>query len=211
MVHHDPSLPAMSSPLAPVLPVVLRGRSVTIEPLSPVHADELRQAARFPEICQWTLRKVHTDASFDDWLAWSLEEAEKERAMVFAIRETATGRAIGSTRYFDIEPTNRGLEIGYTWLTPRVWRTAVNTECKYLLLRHAFEALGCVRVQLKTNVHNARSRAAITRIGGKMEGILRKHAVEADGVSFRDTVFFSIIDDEWPATKAMLEGKLARA
>ncbi len=198
----------MSSPLLPIHPVVLRGRSVSIEPLTPAHAEDLREAARFPEIWQWTLRKIDSDASFDAWLAWSLEEAKSERALVFAIREAATGRAIGSTRYFDIQPANRGLEIGFTWLTPRVWRTTVNTECKYLLLRHAFEQLGCVRVQLKTNSKNARSRAAITRIGGTMEGILRRSALEADGVSFRDTVFFSILDDEWPARKAMLEDKL---
>ncbi len=134
--------------------------------------------------------------------------AASGRAVVFAIRDATTGRAVGSTRYFDIQPANRALEIGYTWLTPRVWRSAVNTECKYLLLRHAFDRLGCVRVQLKTNAKNARSRAAITRIGATMEGTLRRSALEADGVSFRDTVFFSILDDEWPARKAMLEDKL---
>ncbi len=198
----------MSSPLSPIEPVVLRGRSVAIEPLSRAHAEDLREAARSPEIWEWTLRKIDSDASFEAWLSWSLDEAASGRAVVFAIRDATTGRAVGSTRYFDIQPANRALEIGYTWLTPRVWRSAVNTECKYLLLRHAFDRLGCVRVQLKTNAKNARSRAAITRIGATMEGTLRRSALEADGVSFRDTVFFSILDDEWPARKAMLEDKL---
>ncbi|HRJ48186.1 MAG TPA: GNAT family protein, partial [Opitutaceae bacterium] len=127
----------------------------------------------------------------------------------FAVIRRADGRAVGSTSYLDIAPEHRRIEIGWTWLGAEARRTAINTECKYLLLRHAFETLGCGRVQLKTDARNLRSQAAIERIGAKREGVLRRHLVMPDGF-VRDTVMFSILAEEWPAVKARLEANLAR-
>jgi RimJ/RimL family protein N-acetyltransferase len=130
-------------------------------------------------------------------------------AIPFATTEAATGRVIGSTRFHNVEPAHRRVEIGYTWIAPPWTRTPVNTEAKYLMLRHAFESLGCVRVELRTDALNTRSRAAILRIGAKEEGTLRRH-LRTDSGRFRDTVYFSILDDEWPDVKRRLEGRLAR-
>ena len=121
----------------------------------------------------------------------------------------SSGRAIGSTRFGNIEPTHRRIEIGWTWIGRPWQRTVINTEAKYLMLRHAFEEWKCIRVELKTNAKNVRSRAAIARIGGKEEGTLRRHMINADG-SYRDSVYFSILDDEWPNVKARLEERLGR-
>jgi RimJ/RimL family protein N-acetyltransferase len=198
-----------SSAILPLTPVTLEGRFVRLEPLSRRHAQDLLAASRDPEIFTWVHTPITSEASFESWLDGVLAVAERGEALPFAIIDRASGRAIGSTRYFDVRHEHRGLEIGYTWLSRAAWRTAINTECKYLLLSHAFERLGCVRVQLRTNIHNARSRAAIERIGGQFEGIIRKHVVNPDGVTFRDTVTYSILDDEWPGVKARLEGRLS--
>ena len=130
-------------------------------------------------------------------------------AFPFAIIDRASGTLVGSTRYYDISQTNRSLEIGSTWLTPRAWRTAVNTECKYLLLKHCFESLGTIRVQLKTDSRNLRSQKAIERLGASKEGILRNHMILPNGY-IRDSVYYSIIEQEWPAIKGRLEGMLGR-
>jgi RimJ/RimL family protein N-acetyltransferase len=124
----------------------------------------------------------------------------------FAIVDLATGRAIGSTRYLDISPHDRHVEIGWTWLGKDYWRTPINTECKYLLLRHAFETLGCIRVSLKTDLRNERSQRAIERIGGVREGVWRRVVVMHDGYQ-RSSVFYSILDDEWTGVKKRLEEK----
>lgn len=129
--------------------------------------------------------------------------------MPWATRSKADNRIIGSTRFADIQTSHRTLEIGWTWLTPAVQRTALNTECKYLLLRHAFESLGALRVQLKTDQRNETSQRAIERLGAVREGILRKHRIVRDNYQ-RDSVMYSITDDEWPAVKAGLEAKLSR-
>jgi RimJ/RimL family protein N-acetyltransferase len=130
-------------------------------------------------------------------------------AVAFVIIEMATGEAVGGTVLFDYSEVHKRVEVGFTWLATRVWRTAVNTECKFLLLRHAFETLGMNRVQLKTDARNVRSQAAITRIGAVREGVWRSHMVLPDG-RVRDTVMFSIVAAEWPAVKAGLGAKLAR-
>jgi len=122
--------------------------------------------------------------------------------------DRTTDTIVGSTRYLDIVPAHKAVEIGWTWLTPSVWRTSINTECKYLLLRHAFETAGAIRVCLKTDSRNLRSQAAIERIGGVREGVLRRHRILPDGYR-RDSVYYSIIDEEWPAVKARLEAMLA--
>ena len=150
---------------------------------------------------------VRTPDDLHGWIVAALRGAADGSHVPFAIVEQATGQAIGSTRYFDIKPEHRNLEIGHTWLGKQYWRTRVNTECKYLLLRHAFETLGCARVQLKTDRLNVRSQAAIKRLGAVEEGTLRKH-MWVQGRRFRDTVLFSIVDDEWPAVREHLEGWL---
>jgi N-acetyltransferase len=130
-------------------------------------------------------------------------------AMPFATVERESGQAIGSTRFENIDAPRRRVEVGWSWLNPRWWRTSINTEAKYLMLRHAFERWKCVRVEFKTRVNNHRSRDAILRIGAKEEGVLRRHMLQPDG-SFRDAVYFSILDEEWPAVKVGLETKLSR-
>lgn len=136
--------------------------------------------------------------------AWDRSGGERQRReLPFAILDRASGRAAGSTRYLEIRPEHRGLEIGWTWLGRAYRRTAVNTECKYLLLRHAFEVMGAVRVQLKTDARNLASQRAIERIGGVREGVLRRHMVLADGF-VRDSVMFSVTDTEWPGARERL-------
>jgi RimJ/RimL family protein N-acetyltransferase len=134
---------------------------------------------------------------------------ENQGAMPFAVRAKTTGEIVGSTRYFNVEPAHRRLEIGHTWYARRVQRTAVNTECKLLLLTHAFEALSCIAVEFRTNFFNFQSREAIARLGAKQDGILRNHQIQPDG-TLRDTVVFSIIAGEWPAVKRHLAFRLER-
>ena len=142
------------------------------------------------------------------WIALALDAQERGTEVPFAIRDRGTGQVLGSTRYLNIMPKDRGLEIGWTWLTGAARRTSVNTECKYLLLRHAFETLGAIRVQLKTDSRNVTSQRAIERIGAVKEGILRNHVIMPDGY-YRHSVYYSILDSEWPSVKAHLEGKLS--
>jgi len=150
---------------------------------------------------------VRTVEEMAAYIETALQEQERGVSLPFALIEKATGRAIGSTRYGNIDCTYRRVEIGWTWVAREWQRTAVNTEAKYLLLRHAFETLGCIRVELKTDSLNERSRAAILRIGAQEEGIFRNHMITANG-RIRHTVYFSIVDSEWPAVKARLESLL---
>jgi RimJ/RimL family protein N-acetyltransferase len=143
----------------------------------------------------------------EHWISKALKGLKAGTALAFVIVDLATQRIVGSTRYFDFSQRNRGVEIGSTWLSPSVWRTGVNTECKYLLLRHAFETLEMIRVQLKTHHLNVRSQNAIERIGATREGVLRNHVIMPDG-SYRHSVYFSIIESEWPQVKANLEAKM---
>lgn len=191
-----------------VPPVVLEGQAVRLEPLRREHAPALTALCE-PEIFTWFSRVLSTRADVEDFISGALEGAERGTDQAFVILERETGQPVGSTRYLDIQRDNRTLEIGYTWLARRVWRTRINTECKYLLLRHAFETLGCMRVQLKTDRRNVRSRAAIERMGAKFEGILRNHMLVRGGF-VRDSAYYSVIDTEWPEVKARLEGFLAR-
>ncbi len=193
-----------------VRPVTLTGALVRLEPLKPEHAEDLYAAAQDPRI--WRHMSVDPSGSLEDmraWIASALDGREAGMQCSFAVVEHATGQVIGSTRYFNIAPRDRGLEIGGTWLAVRAQRTAVNTECKYLLLRHAFEELGAVRVQIKTDTRNEISQRAIERLGAVREAVLRKHKLVQHGY-MRDTVMYSILDSEWPAVKTRLEGFLAR-
>jgi RimJ/RimL family protein N-acetyltransferase len=190
-----------------VQPLTLEGDYVRLEPLSQAHAEGLAAVAADEAIWRYYPASLRTLADVQSWIEVALAQRAAGTSLPFAILDRAGGRAIGSTRYMNIVPHDRGLEIGSTWLTPAVWRTAVNTECKLLLLRHAFETLGCIRVQIKTDALNERSRRAIERLGAQFEGILRQHMVVRDG-RYRDTAMYSIIDTEWPAVKAKLAASL---
>jgi RimJ/RimL family protein N-acetyltransferase len=192
-----------------VEPVVLEGRHIRLEPLLMAHVEPLCEAGLAADIWRWTVAVVRTREDMRAYVEEALTWQAEGHALPFATIDRSSGRAVGSTRYMNISASNRRVEIGATWIDPKWQRTFVNTEAKYLMLRHAFETLGCIRVELKTDVLNERSRAAILRLGAKQEGIFRKHLIMNDG-RIRDSVYFSIIDDEWPAVKAALEEKLER-
>lgn len=184
-----------------VKPVVLTGRKVELIPMEERHCEGLYEAGKYPEI--WTLTQGRI-LSLDDATAYVKKSLDAPGVVPFVIVDRSSGKIIGSTRFYDISAVNRSLEIGSTWLTPSVWRTAVNTECKYLLLKHCFEILGTIRVQLKTDSRNIRSQSAIERLGAVKEGILRNHMILPDGY-VRDSVYYSIIDKEWPDVKLRIE------
>jgi RimJ/RimL family protein N-acetyltransferase len=192
-------------------PVLLTGQFVRLEPLSLNHAQGLYQAAHDEEI--WRLMPAPMFPSVAAVEKW-IEDASKEQAagnsVAFATVRQSDGGVVGSTRYLDIRRPHRALEIGWTWLAPEAQRTAVNTEAKFLMLRHAFENQGAIRVQLKTDERNERSRQAIARLGAVFEGILRNYQTRAYDGYVRNTAMFSITDSEWPAVKAGLQAKLLR-
>jgi RimJ/RimL family protein N-acetyltransferase len=188
-----------------VEPVVLTGSVVRLEPMQPQHAQALLEAGR--DHSNWMYMWANPTDSLESMQAWmsaALAEMEQGSALPFVTIQQSTGRVVGSTRYMDIRAKDYGLEIGGTWLMPEVRRTAINTECKYLLLCHAFETLGAIRVQLKTDSRNLRSQQAIERLGAVKEGVLRNHIIMPDG-QHRHSVYYSVIKQEWPAVKARLE------
>jgi N-acetyltransferase len=187
--------------------VTLEGPRLRLEPLAEAHHAALCAVGLDDDLWRWTPKAVRTAADMADYIAVALAERAAGRALPFAIVDKTTGRPIGSTRFGAIEPIHRRIEIGWTWLARSYHRTAANTEAKYLLLRHAFDTLGCIRVELKTDALNERSRAAIVRIGAREEGTLRSHMVTASG-RIRDTVYYSIIEQEWPNVKSGLERRL---
>ncbi len=191
------------------LAIPLEGKLVALEPLEPAHADDLWAAAQAPEIWRWLAHIGDGREYFDRWLELALGAQREGREGVFATRDRRSGELVGSTRYLAVRPADRVVEIGWTWLNPVAWRSGVNVEQKLLLLEHAFEDLGCVRVELKTDARNERSRAAMTAIPAQFEGILRNHMIVPD-VGQRDSAYFSVIDAEWPAVRANLERRLAR-
>lgn len=194
-----------------VLPLTLEGRHVRLEPLEQKHARELLDAGRDESIWSYMPYKIGTTLEdAEDWIVKALAPVAEGREVAFAIIDLASGNAVGSTRYLEIRPVHRSLEIGWTWLCPEVQRSAVNTECKYLLLSHAFEGLGAFRVQLKTDSRNMVSQKAIERIGGVREGVLHKDKRIWDGY-IRDTAYFSIVAREWPAVKQKLVARLGEA
>jgi len=190
-------------------PVTLQGRWISLEAIDERHAPGIFEAMRDDEVCRYLAWEP--PKSLDETLALVREANDamaRGQAVVYAQVWNATGRAIGSTRLLDVRPADRQVEIGSTFLGRDYWRTPANTESKYLFLRHCFESLGCVRVALKTDGRNLRSQEAIERLGAVREGVLRRH-MRIKGYQ-RDTVYFSILDDEWPAVKARLEARLAR-
>jgi len=190
-----------------VEPVTLEGRHVRLEPLARGHLAGLGRVGLDEELWRWSPAPMQTTEEMAAYVETALQEQERGVSLPFAILEKATGQAIGSTRYGNIDRTHRRVEIGWTWVARDWQRTAINTEAKYLLLRHAFETLDCLRVELKTDSLNEKSRAAILRIGAKEEGIFRNHMITASG-RIRHSVYFSIIESEWPAVKARLETML---
>ena len=187
--------------------LTLLGGVVELEPLEARFAPELLDAAADGRLWELKVTVVPGPSSIESYVASALEARSSGRAWPFVIRRRSDGKIVGSTRYWKIDRQHRKLEIGHTWIAASVQRSAVNTECKYLLLRHAFEVLGCVRVQFTTDELNERSRAAIARLGAQQEGILRNERIMPDGRR-RNSVRFSIIDSEWPDVKARLERKL---
>jgi RimJ/RimL family protein N-acetyltransferase len=202
----------VNPPLKIVLPLTLEGSVVRLDPIRSEHAGPFWDVAKsdLEDIFRWIPYLMKTREDFDMLIEKALSEQERGESVVFVTVERSTGRAIGSTRFMNIDRTNRRVEIGSTWIAKPWQRTAVNTEAKYLMLRHAFETWGCARVELKTDALNEKSRNAILRIGAKEEGTLRRHVVTWTG-RIRDSVYFSILDDEWPEVKAKLEARLPQS
>lgn len=192
-----------------VEPVTLTGKRARLEPLSERHVKGLAQIGVGQDFWKFMLYgDMETEQDMRNWVTDMLARAQRGSDLPFAVIDLASGRIAGATRYLNIEPVHRGLEIGGTWYGTEFQRTAINTECKYLLLRHAFETLHCIRVQLKTDSRNIRSQKAIERIGAKKEGVLRNHMILLDG-AYRDSVFYSVIDSEWADVKKKLDEMLA--
>jgi len=189
-------------------PITLAGKVVRLEPLSETHIPALAIAGREQSI--WKYMLCGNLASEENMMAWVRDMLKHQQAgtdLPFAVIHLASGRAAGATRYLEMRQPHRSLAIGGTWYAPEFQRTAVNTECKYLMLKYAFEDMKCIRVQIKTDVRNERSIRAIERLGAVHEGVLRNHYILQDG-TFRDSVYFSILDREWPDTKSSLEERL---
>jgi RimJ/RimL family protein N-acetyltransferase len=191
-----------------VEPVNLEGSLVRLEPLRPDHLGDLALVAFDDPIWEWTIMGRQDDAGLRRWLETALANADAGTERPFATLDRATGRVIGSSRYMSIVPEHRRLEIGWTWVGAAFRRTGANREAKLLQLTHAFETLGANRVEFKTHAQNARSRAALLGIGATFEGVFRRHMVMPDG-SLRDSAYFSVIAEEWPAIKSRLEARLA--
>lgn len=187
-------------------PVTLEGKHGSLEPLALEHAAALGKAAQDGELWRLWYTGVPTPEGAEAYVKTALDWRERLDAMPFVIRDAA-GEIVGCTRYFNVDTVNRRVEIGHTWYAKRVQRTPLNTECKLLLLTHAFEALRCIAVEFRTHWFNHASRAAIARLGAKQDGVLRNHAITSDGIK-RDTVVFSIIDSEWPAVRHHLRFQL---
>jgi len=191
-----------------IKPVILQGKHVRLEPLTEAHVPGLAEIGIGQSFWDFMLYgNITTEGDMHNWVLDILSRAEKGTDLPFAVIHLASGRVAGATRYLNIMPKDRGLEIGGTWYGQEFQRTPVNTECKYLLLQHAFETLGCIRVQLKTDSRNERSQKAIERIGAVKEGVLRNHMILPDG-RYRHSVFYSILDIEWPEVKQGLERRL---
>lgn len=210
-------------PAAPLSPVTLEGRGVRLEPLSLSHLPGLLAVAQGPRETFHLTLVPPDEPSMRRYLEVALAAQAQDLALPFATIEASSGRVLGSTRFGNIEyfawPDGKArrpprcpdaVEIGWTWLAQEVQRTFVNTEAKFLMLRHAFETLGVCRVNLRTDARNWRSRRAIERIGGRLDGILRRHVPAYDGGGIRDTATFSILKEEWPAVKTSLEQKMQR-
>jgi RimJ/RimL family protein N-acetyltransferase len=198
-------MPNHASPV----PVTLEGMHVRLEPLAVRHLDGLRRAGEDDAVWTWLPFRPRTRAEYKAWLDAALASQSNGEQLPFATVDRASGAVVGSTRLYFVSPRDRRVEIGGTWLAPAAQRTPINTESKLLLLTHCFDSLGCVRVELKTDARNENSQRAIRRIGAKYEGVMRKHMLTRGGVH-RDSVYFAIVDDDWPGVRLLLERMLAR-
>ena len=192
-----------------VEPVVLEGDRVRLEPMRRDHLDDLAEAGKHEELWRWTSNKATTRETMSEYMEAALAGAADGNAVPFVTIDKPSATLVGSTRFGNIDPVNRRVEIGWTWISPTFQRTYVNSEAKYLMLRHAFDVWDCVRVELKTDVLNDKSRAAMIRLGAVEEGVLRRHILTYSG-RFRDSIYYSILDHEWPAVRARLEARLRR-
>jgi RimJ/RimL family protein N-acetyltransferase len=202
----------VDTPLNIVMPITLEGSVVRLEPVRREHAEMFWDIAKdaLDDIFQWIPYRMNAREDFQRLIEKAFAEQDRGESVVFATVERSSGRVIGSTRFMNIDRANRRVEIGSTWIAPAWQRTAVNTEAKYLMMRHAFEVWNCFRVELKTDALNQKSRNAILRIGAKEEGTLRRHVLTWTG-RVRNSVYFSVLDSEWPAVKTALEQKLRSA
>lgn len=191
-------------------PVTLPGNFVRLEPLKLEHLDALWAVGQDHDLWQWTPYQINTLEKMRTYIQAALDGQELRTALPFVTIEQQTDRIVGSTRFGNIDAPNHRAEIGWTWIGQPWQRTVVNTEAKFLMLQHAFETWHCIRVEFKTDVLNERSCAAILRLGAKQEGIFRHHMITESG-RLRDSVYFSIINDEWPEVKARLQSLLARS
>jgi RimJ/RimL family protein N-acetyltransferase len=188
----------------------LEGEIVVLEPLEERHEEDLFAASQHPEIWRWLAPIGESREYFSAWFAASLAESQAGREGVFATVDRGSGKPIGSTRYLNLREAHRGLEIGWTWLMPSAWRTGANVEAKLLMLEHAFERMGCMRVEFKTDARNERSRAALAALPAQFEGVFRRHMV-MPGIGKRDSAYYSVIDEEWSAVRANLAHRLTDA
>lgn len=191
----------------PPLPITLEGNQVLIRPMTLQDKDQLVQAASDGSLWNLWYTSVPTPEKMESYILTALTEQEEKKSLPFIIIRKKDQKIVGTTRYMNIESVIRRLEIGSTWYAKSSQRTGVNTESKYLLLKHAFESLGCLAVELRTHWINHQSRAAIERLGAKLDGVLRNHRIASDG-TLRDTVVYSILNSEWPMVKSHLEFKL---
>jgi len=189
-------------------PVTLEGTHVRLEPLAPQHLDGIVRAGEDDAVWTWLPYRPTTRAEYEAWLNDALAAQAKGHQLPFATVDRATGDVVGSTRIFFFYPPDRRVEIGGTWLAPSAQRTPINTESKLLLLTHCFDVLRCVRVELKTDARNTNSRHAIARIGAMYEGVMRKHMLTRGGYH-RDSLYYAIVDDDWPDVRRRLEELLA--
>lgn len=189
-------------------PVELVGRIVRLEPLRLEHVPALAAAGCHEELWRWTPMRILTEPDMKSFVETALEWEAAGTALPFVTRSVRTGEVIGSTRFANVDVANRRVEIGWTWVTPAWQRGGANVEAKYLMLAHAFESLGCIRVEFKTDVLNQQSRRALAGIGAVEEGVLRNHMIVWNG-RLRDSVYFSVLPSEWPAVRERLERKLA--
>lgn len=205
----EPRAPTLREPW-PGLRRRLEGRLVVLDPLGREHADDLYEASRDPLIWRWLpYDGGRSRETFEAWLGHALGESLAGAEVAFATVDALTGHAIGSTRFMTLQPEHRSLEIGSTWITPSHWSTGANVEAKLLMLEHAFERLGCLRVEFKTDARNERSRGALEALPARFEGIFRKHRVLPGG-GLRDSAYYSIVDDEWPEVRRNLQRRLGR-
>ena len=193
--------------MASLGPITLTGKHIRLEPMRQEHAAALLEAGRASQVWEWMPTRPVNPETIERWLEKAIEAESQGREYPFVVILAQSGRLVGSTRYLDVHQDDRNVEIGWTWYAPDTWGGIVNPEAKYLLMRHAFEDWGAIRVALKTDIRNIHSQAAIKKLGAKYEGLMRNQRIRPDG-SYRDTVLFSITDREWPGVKSRLEQRI---